>query len=67
MLTAAGFVLPAGADGVLVETDRPGDVTQALGAAGIWLTELTPVRADLETVFLELTADDTLGGPEGDR
>ena len=38
---------------------EPGErITQALGAAGIWLTELTPVRADLETVFLELTAGD---------
>ena len=40
----------------------PAGVTEALGAAGIWLTELTPVRADLETVFLELTAGDQLGG-----
>ena len=31
------------------------------GRAGIWLSELTPLRADLETVFLELTAGDTLG------
>jgi ABC-2 type transport system ATP-binding protein len=59
VLTAAGFTV---ADGLLVETDRPADVTQALGAAGIWLTELTPVRRDLEAVFLELTAADVLGG-----
>jgi ABC-2 type transport system ATP-binding protein len=59
VLTAAGFTV---ADGLLVETDRPADVTAALGAAGIWLTELTPVRRDLEAVFLELTADDVLGG-----
>jgi ABC-2 type transport system ATP-binding protein len=59
VLTTAGFTV---ADGLLVETDRPADVTQALAAAGIWLTELTPVRRDLEAVFLELTAADTLGG-----
>jgi ABC-2 type transport system ATP-binding protein len=60
VLADAGFAV---ADGdLLVETDRPADVTQALGAAGIWLSELTPVRPDLETVFLELTADDKLGG-----
>jgi ABC-2 type transport system ATP-binding protein len=59
VLTAAGFAV---GDGMLVETDRPGAVTEALGAAGIWLTELTPVRPDLETVFLQLTADDKLGG-----
>ncbi len=32
-----------------------------LAAAEIWLTGLTPVRRDLESVFLELTADDRLG------
>lgn len=59
VLTVAGFQVT---DDLLVETDRPADVTQALGAAGIWLSELTPVRRDLESVFLELTAGDTLGG-----
>jgi len=59
VLSAAGFTV---GDGLLVETDRPADVTEALGAAGIWLTELTPVRRDLEAVFLELTAGDLLGG-----
>ncbi len=60
-LVAAGFEIALSPD-LVVETERPGDVTQALGAAGIWLTELTPVRPDLETVFLELTAEDRLGG-----
>ena len=60
-LIAAGFALSAGPD-LQVETDRPAAVTEALGAAGIWLTELTPLRPDLETVFLELTAGDQLGG-----
>lgn len=59
VLTDAGFEV---SEGMLVETDRPADVTQALGTAGIWLSELTPVRRDLESVFLELTAGDTLGG-----
>jgi ABC-2 type transport system ATP-binding protein len=61
VLVDAGFAVSA--EDLVVETDRPGDVTRALGAAGIWLTELSAVRRDLETVFLELTADDTLGGP----
>ncbi|GAA4714981.1 ABC transporter ATP-binding protein [Nocardioides conyzicola] len=60
-LAAAGLVVVDGPE-LLVETDRPAAVTEALGAAGIWLTELTPVRPDLETVFLELTAGDQLGG-----
>jgi ABC-2 type transport system ATP-binding protein len=59
VLTAAGFDL---SDELLVETDQPADVTAALGAAGIWLSELTPVRRDLEAVFLELTAGTELGG-----
>ena len=59
VLTEAGFTV---GDDLLVDTDRPADVTQALGAAGIWLTELTPVRRDLEAVFLELTAGTELGG-----
>ena len=61
VLTDAGFRV---GEGLLVETDRPADVTRALGAAGIWLSELTPVRRDLESVFLELTADDRMGGAE---
>jgi ABC-2 type transport system ATP-binding protein len=59
VLTEAGFTVN---DGLLVDTERPSDVTRALGSAGIWLSELTPVRRDLEAVFLELTADNTLGG-----
>ncbi|QWF20437.1 ABC transporter ATP-binding protein [Nocardioides sp. LMS-CY] len=61
VLDGAGFTLRDGPD-LLVETDRPAAVTEALGNAGVWLCELTPVRPDLETVFLELTAGDQLGG-----
>jgi ABC-2 type transport system ATP-binding protein len=71
VLAGVGFTVSTGSTtpsgDVLVETDRPADVTRALGAAGIWLTELTPVRADLETVFLQLTAGDTLGAAEVGR
>src|SRR4051794_9348738 len=52
-LRDAGFTV---SDALVVETDRPAELTRTLGAAGIWLTELTPVRRDLESVFLELTA-----------
>ncbi|GAB6986645.1 ABC transporter ATP-binding protein [Nocardioides pyridinolyticus] len=62
VLTDAGFTVH---DGLVVDTDRPATVTQALGAAGIWLTELTPVRRDLEAVFLELTAGTELGSTPG--
>ncbi|HWJ08604.1 MAG TPA: ABC transporter ATP-binding protein [Nocardioides sp.] len=48
---------------VRVETDDPARITQVLGEAGIWLSELTTVRPDLETVFLELTRSEQLGAP----
>jgi ABC-2 type transport system ATP-binding protein len=65
VLREAGFTVH---DGLLVDTDRPADVTEALGSAGIWLDELTPVRRDLEAVFLELTAGTEMGStPEGEQ
>ncbi len=62
VLTTAGLVVHRG-DGhhLRVEAADPARVTRALGEAGIWLTGLTAVRRDLESVFLELTAADTLG------
>ena len=36
----------------------PAAVTKALSDAGLYLTELSPIAADLESVFLNLTADD---------
>ncbi|PWN02927.1 ABC transporter [Nocardioides silvaticus] len=44
-----------------VEAERPEEITRALGEAGIWLTELTPLRADLESYFLRLTEGEQLG------
>jgi ABC-2 type transport system ATP-binding protein len=68
VLAEAGFTIspdgtaPGSGPSLRVDSDRPsGDITRTLADAGIWLSELTPVRADLETVFLELTAGDTLG------
>jgi ABC-2 type transport system ATP-binding protein len=62
-LEAAGMTV-TGQDGpaLLVETADGARVTQVLGEAGVWLTELGPVRADLESIFLELTEGDQLGG-----
>jgi ABC-2 type transport system ATP-binding protein len=62
VLTRAGMTVSV-QDGTLrVDSDRPSaDITRALAGSGIYLSELTPIRADLETVFLELTAADTLG------
>lgn len=64
VLLGAGFSAtpsPGELPGLLVEAEHPADVTRVLGEAGIWLTSLTPVRRDLESVFLELTQADTLG------
>jgi ABC-2 type transport system ATP-binding protein len=61
VLTDAGFA-PASIDGELhVDAERPADITRVLGEAGIWLTELTPLRADLEAYFLQLTEAEQLG------
>ncbi|CAN5522914.1 ABC transporter ATP-binding protein [soil metagenome] len=62
VLGSAGMVTATTDDGRLrVETTSPGEVTRILGQNDIWLTSLTPLKRDLESVFLELTADDTLG------
>ena len=50
-----------GAGGLEVEASDPAVVTRLLAEAGIWLSELTPRRADLESYFLELTAAEHLG------
>jgi ABC-2 type transport system ATP-binding protein len=62
-LDSAGLRV-VGEDGsaLVVETADAGQVTRALGEAGVWLTELSPVRADLESIFLELTEGEQLGG-----
>ena len=66
VLTDDGFTV-SHLDGVLrVESERPArEITAALGRHGIWLDELTPLRADLETVFLGLTEGDRLGAEDG--
>ena len=66
-LEEAGFTVQPDGDAFRVETDRPPeDITRTLAEAGVWLGELTPLRPDLETFFLELTSGDALG-EEGAR
>jgi ABC-2 type transport system ATP-binding protein len=53
---------------VLTGVADPAAITSTLGAGGLWLTELTPQRPDLEKVFLELTGAELTGAeptPEG--
>ncbi len=62
VLEAAGMDVRVDAGSLDVGTDEPGErITRLLAEAGLFLSELTPVRADLETIFLELTADDRMG------
>jgi ABC-2 type transport system ATP-binding protein len=59
VLTAAG--IQATPDGEMLRVALPPEeaatVTKALAAEGLYLTELRPDEADLETVFLELTGE----------
>jgi ABC-2 type transport system ATP-binding protein len=67
ILTRAGLAAAPGADGQLSVSCvdfRPLDpalITRLLAEEGLYVAELSPVRADLESVFLQLTADDHLG------
>jgi ABC-2 type transport system ATP-binding protein len=56
VLQAAGAVVRP-SEGCLIVTDvaDPAWITETLAGHHLWLTELTPVRPDLEHVFLELT------------
>ena len=63
-LEAEGLTVISADDGALVvATQQPGEVTRVLGEAGVWLTALSPVGADLESIFLSLTEHDRMGGP----
>jgi len=51
-----------GEPGLVVDGGRPPEeITRTLGEQGLWVAELTPQRVDLETFFLELTRDESLG------
>jgi ABC-2 type transport system ATP-binding protein len=58
VLDAAGFSVTGMGDAWRIHgvTD-PATVTRALADRGHYLTELSPIEADLESVFLELTRE----------
>lgn len=64
VLGAAGLVATTDEHGIRVETEDAARITRLLGEAGVWLTELTPLRPDLETFFLALTDAERLGAPD---
>ncbi len=64
VLGAAGVAAVPDGTGLRVEGEAdPGRLTWILGQQNIWLRELIPMRAGLESVFLELTSGSTLGDP----
>jgi ABC-2 type transport system ATP-binding protein len=66
VLEAAGFSVGRDGQHLTVGTDDPSAVTRALAGHALYVSELVPVRPDLETAFLALTADEGLGS-ESDR
>ncbi|MEU4603720.1 ATP-binding cassette domain-containing protein [Kribbella sp. NPDC023972] len=61
ILTAAGMTVRADGNYLVVEgAEHPADVTRRLAHQELYVSELVPVRADLESVFLELTAGEGL-------
>ncbi|HEY0473249.1 MAG TPA: ATP-binding cassette domain-containing protein [Kribbella sp.] len=63
VLTAAGLTVRADGKYLLVDgAVESSDVTRRLAQQELYVSELIPVRADLESVFLELTAGEDLGG-----
>jgi ABC-2 type transport system ATP-binding protein len=63
VLTAAGLQITPNADHlVLAQVDRPAQVTRILAEAGLYVSELTPVSVDLESVFLQLTGTAPVAG-----
>ncbi|GAB3955243.1 hypothetical protein GCM10027614_63940 [Micromonospora vulcania] len=57
LLFAAELTAAAHDDGALVVggASDPTVISRVLGEQGLWVGELTPLRPDLESVFLELT------------
>ena len=62
VLAAAGIAASLDGDHLRVSLppDQAATVTYALAGQGLYVTELRPDEADLETVFLELTAEQPL-------
>jgi ABC-2 type transport system ATP-binding protein len=70
LLDVAELLRAAGAPQVTLDgdhilvggVDRPAWITWVLSQRGVWVSELSPVEADLESVFLELTGTAPVDG-----
>jgi ABC-2 type transport system ATP-binding protein len=61
ILIAAGLTVRADGNYLLVDgAEQPSDLTRHLAQHELYVSELIPVRADLESVFLELTSGEGL-------
>jgi ABC-2 type transport system ATP-binding protein len=61
VLKAAGLTVRADGNYLLVDgAKQPSDLTSRLAHDELYVSELIPVRADLESVFLELTSGEGL-------
>ncbi|HET9518409.1 MAG TPA: ABC transporter ATP-binding protein, partial [Actinoplanes sp.] len=62
-LVAAGARVSREADHLMVgDIERPAAITRLLAEHKIYVSELTPVAADLESVFLQLTGTTPVAG-----
>jgi ABC-2 type transport system ATP-binding protein len=63
VLTAAGAGVTSHSDHLIVTgIAKPAEITRALAARDLFVSELTPVVADLESVFLQLTGTVPVAG-----
>jgi ABC-2 type transport system ATP-binding protein len=66
LLEAEGHAVEREGEHLIVTADDPAAITRTLAGHGLYVSELTPIRPDLEAAFLALTADEGLGS-EADR
>jgi len=67
VLASAGLHVARDGEHLLVSgADDAAEITRLLAERGLYVSELTPIRPDLESAFLALTADEGLGS-EADR
>jgi ABC-2 type transport system ATP-binding protein len=66
VLGTTGYRVTRSGDHLDVEgAEHPEDITRVLADQGLYVRALMPVRGDLESVFLRLTHDASLGGGSG--
>nr|WP_194720288.1 ABC transporter ATP-binding protein [Cellulosimicrobium arenosum] len=68
VLREAGWVVRPDGRSLMVDgVEDPAAITRALAGRDLWVDELVPVQAGLESVFLELVGKDEAAGSRHDR